>query len=132
MRGNGEDIHKLLKGERKMCVRECDFPYFLLSHYVGTGKRRKQKCVKYVGITPNNEKFGKGVILPATVEFRFPVKRYCPTTEELAKLVASFCFLYGDFFWEDFCERVRKHYKRMVECVSGSDDVREVDGDGNA
>lgn len=100
-----------------MCVDVCEFPFFLLAHYANSGKRKYQKCVRYVGLTPNEDKYGKGVILPATVEFKFPVKRYCPTTEELAKLVASFCVLYGDFFWEDFVARVKKHYWEMVSLI---------------
>jgi len=114
MRKDVVDIRRILKGDGKMCVSECEFPFFLLSHYRTVRKRKLQKCVKFVGLTPNEEKFGKGVILPATVEFRIPVRRYCPTTEELAKLVASFCLLYGDFFWDDFVERVKEHYWKMV------------------
>ena len=115
-----------------MCVRECDFPFFLLTHFYRTGRKRYQRCVKFVGITPNEERFGDGVILPATVEFKFPVKRYTPTTEELAKLVASFCFLYGDFFLADFCERVKRHYWEMVKCVCEGKSEKEGEKNGNA
>ena len=132
MRKNGVDIRGILKGGGKMCVRECDFPYFLLTHYKGAGRKRYQRCVRFVGITPNEERYGEGVILPATVQFRFPVKRYTPTTEELARLVASFCFLYGDFFWVDFCERVKKHYWGMVECVTDRKGEKEGDENGDA
>ena len=132
MRKNGVALRRILKGGEKMCVRECDFPYFLLSHFKNKGRKYYQRCVKFVGITPNQERFGKGVILPVAVEFKFSVKRYCPTTEELARMVASFCFLYGDFFWEDFCERVEKHYKRMVECVSRNEDVEKGGENGDA
>ena len=115
-----------------MCVRECDFPYFLLTHYKGAGRKHYQKCVRFVGITPNEERYGEGVILPATVQFKFPVRRYTPNTEELARLVASFCFLYGDFFWEDFISRVKKHYWRMVRVVECAKEEKEGGEDGNA
>ncbi|MCD6137220.1 MAG: hypothetical protein J7J91_01335 [Deltaproteobacteria bacterium] len=115
-----------------MCVRECEFPYFLLTHYKGAGRKRYQKCVRFVGITANEERFGEGVILPATVQFKFPVRRYTPTTEELSKLVASFCLLYGDFFWEDFISRVKKHYWRMVRMLDGVREEEKGGEDGNA
>jgi len=132
MRKNGVDIRGILKGGGKMCVRECDFPYFLLTHYKGAGRKHYQKCVRFVGITPNEEKFGEGVILPATVQFKFPVRRYTPTTEELAKLIASFCFLYGDFFWEDFISRVKKHYWKMVRVVVSESEEKEGGENGDA
>lgn len=127
MRGKSNAVHIFLKGDGEMCVRECEFPYFLLTHYKGAGRKRYQKCVRFVGITANEERFGEGVILPATVQFKFPVRRYTPTTEELSKLVASFCLLYGDFFWEDFISRVKKHYWRMVRMLDG---VREEEKGG--
>jgi len=132
MRKNGVALRGILKGGGKMCVRECDFPYFLLTHYKGAGRKRYQRCVRFVGITPNEDRFGEGVILPVTVQFRFPVWRYTPTTEELAKLVASFCFLYGDFFWEDFISRVKKHYWRMVRVVECAKEEKEGGEDGLA
>ena len=132
MRGKSNAIHIFLKGDGEMCVRECEFPYFLLTHYKGAGRKRYQKCVRFVGITANEERFGEGVILPATVEFKFPVRRYTPTTEELSKLVASFCLLYGDFFWEDFISRVKKHYWRMVRMLDGVREEEKGGEDGNA
>jgi len=132
MRGKSNAVHIFLKGDGEMCVRECEFPYFLLTHYKGAGRKRYQKCVRFVGITANEERFGEGVILPATVQFKFPVRRYTPTTEELSKLVASFCLLYGDFFWEDFISRVKKHYWRMVRMLDGVREEEKGGEDGNA
>ena len=73
----------------------------LFSHKRWSHRRGYQKCVKYIGIDKNNERFGKGFPLCAVIKFRLPIIRYTPRTHEIAKLLATLRLLYGNEYMEE-------------------------------
>jgi len=85
----------------------------LFSHKKWQHRRGYQKCVKYIGIDKNNERFGKGFPLCAVIKFRIPVHRYAPRTQEIAKLLATLRILYGEEYMEELLVLAELEYVRM-------------------
>jgi len=85
----------------------------LFSHKQWSHRRGYQKCVKYIGIDKNNERFGKGFPLCAVIKFRIPITRYAPRTHEIAKLLATLKILYGEEYMEELFAWAELEYKRM-------------------
>ena len=85
----------------------------LFSHKRWSHRRGYQKCVKYIGIDKNNERFGRGFPLCAVIKFRIPVTRYAPRTQEIAKLLATLRILYGEEYMEELLALAELEYVRM-------------------
>jgi len=85
----------------------------LFSHKRWSHRRGYQKCVKYIGIDKNNERFGEGFPLCAVIKFRIPVHRYTPRTQEIAKLLATLRILYGEEYMEELLALTELEYVRM-------------------
>jgi len=100
----------------------------LFSHKQWSHRKGYQKCVKYIGIDKNNEKFGKGFPLCAVIKFRIPVTRYTPRTYEIAKLLATLRLLYGNEYMEELNAlaeieylKIRRRLKWLTLSGDGSD-----------
>jgi len=85
----------------------------LFFHKRGSLRRGYQKCVKYIGIDKNNERFGEGFPLCAVVQFKRPIYRYTPRTYELARLLATLKILYGEEYMEELLAWAELEYVRM-------------------
>ena len=85
----------------------------LFFHKRWSHRRGYQKCVKYIGIDKNNERFGGGFPLCAVIKFRIPVHRYTPRTQEIAKLLATLRILYGEEYIEELLALTELEYVRM-------------------
>jgi len=85
----------------------------LFSHKRCSHRRGYQKCVKYIGIDKNNERFGRGFPLCAVIKFKRPIYRYTPRTSELAKLLASLRILYGEEYMEELNALAEVEYLKM-------------------
>jgi len=85
----------------------------LFFHKRWSHRRGYQKCVKYIGIDKNNERFGGGFPLCAVIKFRIPVHRYTPRTQEIAKLLATLRILYGEEYMEELLALAELEYVRM-------------------
>ena len=85
----------------------------LFSHKRWSHRRGYQKCVKYIGIDKNNERFGRGFPLCATIKFKYPIYRYTPRTSEIAKLLATLKLLYGEEYIEELLVWAELQYVRM-------------------
>jgi len=85
----------------------------LFSHKRWSHRRGYQKCVCYIGIDKNNERFGRGFPLCAVIKFRIPVYRYAPRTREIAKLLATLKILYGKEYMEELLAWTELEYVRM-------------------
>jgi len=85
----------------------------LFSHKQWSHRRGYQKCVKYIGIDKNNERFGKGFPLCAVIKFRIPITRYAPRTHEIAKLLATLRFLYGEEYMEELMAMAEIEYLKI-------------------
>jgi len=100
----------------------------LFSHKRWSHRQGYQKCVKYIGIDKNNERFGKGFPLCAVIKFRIPVIRYTPRTHEIAKLLATLRLLYGNEYMEELNAlaeveylKIRRRLKWLTYFGDGSD-----------
>jgi len=85
----------------------------LFSHKRWSHRQGYQKCVKYIGIDKNNERFGRGFPLCAVIKFRIPVHRYTPRTQEIAKLLATLRYLYGEEYMEELNALAEVEYLKM-------------------
>jgi len=85
----------------------------LFFHKRWSHRKGYQKCVKYIGIDKNSEKFGKGFPLCAVIKFRIPVTRYTPRTHEIAKLLATLRLLYGEEYMEELFALAKVEYLKM-------------------
>jgi len=85
----------------------------LFFHKRWSHRRGYQKCVKYIGIDKNNERFGRGFPLCAVIKFRIPVYRYTPRTQEIAKLLATLRILYGEEYMEELNALAEVEYLKM-------------------
>ena len=86
-------------------------PLFL--HKRWSHRKGYQKCIKYIGIDKNNERFGEGFPLCAVIKFRIPVTRYTPRTYEIARLLATLKLLYGEEYMEELFAWMELEYVRM-------------------
>jgi len=86
-------------------------PFF--PHKRWSYRRGYQKCVKYIGIDKNNKRFGRGFPLNCVIKFRFPIYRYTPRTQEIAKLLAALRILYGEEYMEELLALAEVEYVRM-------------------
>jgi len=100
----------------------------LFSHKQWSHRRGYQKCVKYIGIDKNNERFGGGFPLCAVIKFKHPIYRYAPRTSEIAKLLATLKLLYGEEYMEELLAwaeleyvRIRRRRKWLTHSGDGSD-----------
>jgi len=85
----------------------------LFFHKRWSHRRGYQKCVKFIGIDKNDERFGRGFPLCAVIKFRIPVYRYTPRTQEIAKLLATLRILYGEEYMEELLAWTELEYVRM-------------------
>jgi len=85
----------------------------LFSHKRWSHRRGYQKCVKFIGIDKNDERFGGGFPLCAVIKFRIPVHRYTPRTQEIAKLLATLRILYGEEYMEELLALAEVEYLKM-------------------
>ena len=86
-------------------------PLFL--HKRWSHRRGYQKCIKYIGIDKNNEKYGYGFPLCCVIKFKFPIRRYTPRTSEIAKLLATLRLLYGEEYIEELFALAKVQYLKM-------------------
>ncbi len=85
----------------------------LFFHKRWSHRRGYQKCVKYIGIDKNDERFGRGFSLNCVIKFRFPIYRYTPRTYELTRLLATLKILYGEEYIEELLAWTELEYVRM-------------------
>ena len=85
----------------------------LFFHKRWSHRRGYQKCVKYIGIDRNDERFGRGFPLCAVIKFRIPIYRYTPRTSEIAKLLATLRILYGEEYMEELFALAEVEYLKM-------------------
>jgi len=96
-----------------------EIPLFppIFSHKRWSHRRGYQKCVKYIGIDKNNEKYGYGFPLCCVIKFKFPIHRYTPRTSEIAKLLATLRYLYGEEYMEELFMMAELEYRKMIRSV---------------
>ena len=77
--------------------------------------KRKQRCVKRIVIEENRWKHKGGMPLQVSIYFNPRVFRYCPTTYEIAAVIARLKLLYGEKFMEELDRMVNEEYDNLVE-----------------
>jgi len=85
----------------------------IFSHKRWHHRQGYQRCVEFVGITKNDDYFGRGFPLCAVIEFKQSIYRYAPRTYELAKLLASLRLLYGEEYIEELNALAEVEYLKL-------------------
>jgi len=86
-----------------------------------------QKCVRYVGLGKQDNRYSNGFPIVAMVVFRFPVTFYAPRTREVAKLLATLRLLYGDDYLEELNILAEREYRKMRKYKVWEKLLKEVD-----
>ena len=87
----------------------------LFSHRRCSHRLGYQRCVRKVGLSKNDDYYGRGFPLCCVVEFKLPVTRYAPRTTEIAKILATLRILYGDDYMRELNALAEVEYLKMCK-----------------